>query len=366
MAEDPRTGNAIIPEDKNRELSLSSEIVSRGLGLVAKIENQRDIKKYKQPIRYFVGFHAPQCCMDFSRNGEFALITRYGHLYNNPEFENPELTVWEVANGNTRVLSAKEHGLALRYVYSVALSHSGDFALVGYDDGSIVCWDVKNDLILHEFIGNPKYGELEEGAKQDCSVRSVLFSPDNQYFAEGNHLHARIRSIESGVEIQQLNKRIDFYNQMAFSYEGGKLLVGSLPDFSTLIEVGGKQESLSFGGPSDAIAAVSIFPDRQKLITMDWYGVLTIWNAMSGDKISQWSHAKSPIRGWNSVAVSQNGQRIISGGSDTYMRLWTLDGQEICEYPHNTRVVKVAFLLDGQQALSSCWDGSVYLWELLD
>ena len=46
------------------------------------------------------------------------------------------------------------------------------------------------------------------------------------------------------------------------------------------------------------------------------------------------------------------------------MRLWTLDGQNICEYEHKTTVSKVAFLPDGQHAVSGCWDGSVYLWRL--
>ena len=135
----------------------------------------------------------------------------------------------------------------------------------------------------------------------------------------------------------------------------------------------------------DQIVAVSIFPDNQKVVSLNQNGIINIWDIAKGSEISRWSHTKStsdvipekqsgenlvvaqkdPITwGLSSVTVSPDGKRILSGGGDTYMRLWTLEGDEICEYPHNTRVAKVAFLPDGYHALSGCWDGSVYLWDL--
>ena len=117
-------------------------------------------------------------------------------------------------------------------------------------------------------------------------------------------------------------------------------------------------------------------------------GLITVWDALEGHEISHWSHVKSRedahdvvsrrplatdldvvvtnpmIWGLSSVAVSPDGKRLLSGGGDTYMRLWSLEGHQIYEYPHRTRVVRVAFTSDGRQALSGCWDGSAYLWEL--
>jgi WD40 repeat protein len=143
------------------------------------------------------------------------------------------------------------------------------------------------------------------------------------------------------------------------------------------------------------VRAVSIFPDNQQLVSLEGNGTITLWNATDGHEISHWFHSKSLLDvrdrlsveeveqvGWSvdkkdpyyeyrlpylpsrSIAVSADGKRILSGGCDQYMRLWNLDGSELCEYQHSSRVIKVAFLPDGQRVLSASWDGSISLWEL--
>jgi WD40 repeat protein len=64
------------------------------------------------------------------------------------------------------------------------------------------------------------------------------------------------------------------------------------------------------------------------------------------------------------VAISPDSRYILSGGGDTYMRLWSLNGKLIGEYPHGSRVVKVAFHPDERRVLSGGWDGSVCIWKL--
>jgi WD40 repeat protein len=57
---------------------------------------------------------------------------------------------------------------------------------------------------------------------------------------------------------------------------------------------------------------------------------------------------------------------IAATGSfnDKTMYLWDLStGTEKAEYRHNNPVVSIKFLPGGNQILSACFDGSIFLWD---
>jgi WD40 repeat protein len=66
-----------------------------------------------------------------------------------------------------------------------------------------------------------------------------------------------------------------------------------------------------------------------------------------------------------SVVFSPDGKRILTGGGDTFMRLWDPDtGEQIRTFRHPTTVWDVAISPDGKTALSGCGDGLTRLWDL--
>lgn len=415
---DPPNLNAIIPADSNKSLSLPVEMVNRGLVLATKLELKRNIQNYQTPSKQCPGSYTP-ACVSFSKNGKFALITGYGK-----RVSSPCLIVWNAIDKsrNIAMLPQKDQ----EFVYSTALSKNAEFALVGYSDGHILCWDIKKHTARYfstdtnnpyqgdrlvfsvKFSPHQSFQDHRTSAntknpttnQPDRSVTAIIFSPDERYFAEcTGHLRIRIREIKSGKEIQRFSVGyLNYYNQMAFSDDGSKLVVargenttskGGMRSSITLFDLTGKREPLMFDGDRIIQAtAVVFFPDNQKVLSLESGGVITVWNALDGNEIFHWSHVKSRddandlvsrkkvsanmsiefrnpmVWGLSSVAVSPDGKRILSGGGDTFMRLWSLDGHQIYEYPHSTRVASVAFTPDGRQALSGCWDGSAYLWEL--
>lgn len=388
MADDHfSTDYGIIPDETDRHLALPSEMVSNGLELAIRIEKRQGLAKYNKPILKFPGV-LKGSCIHFSRDGKFVAITSYGK-----QKDNPGLVVWNVVmKGSLSIFpEAGLEGTGPRHIYSVALSQHGDLALIGYGDGSLYRSDIVDHVIRnYSMIDKDPYPH---------QVSAITFSPDDRYFADCTGPVVRIRETESGKEIQRWQAYNPYYNQIAFSDDGSKLLIahgeqtvykGWGSNFLTLLDLSGKQAPVFFGGDRirDA-SAVAISPDNQNVVSLDSEGIITVWNATTSDEMSHWSHAKSSsnvdnniiskrqvgpnltmvttnpvIWGLSSIAISPDGRRILSGGADHYMRLWTLNGHELWEYPHDSRVVKVAFTPDGRHALSGCWDGSVYLWGL--
>ncbi len=67
-----------------------------------------------------------------------------------------------------------------------------------------------------------------------------------------------------------------------------------------------------------------------------------------------------------SVAISPDGSRALSGGSDNTVRLWDMEtGEQLAALEgHTDAVMSVAFSPDGRMALSGSRDGTVRLWSL--
>lgn len=339
--------------------------------------NQRTIPKSKEPAHRFSSIGTIGI-VDFSRDGKYAVLP--GNITGD-DYQ-PDASVVEILTGKITPLFGRSQPHS---VVSVAISSKGDFVLASYDITGLLCWDVKN-MVLHDYLG------ATSNTYQDPLVYMV-FSPDDKYFAYHLTYNISLHNTLSGEYIRGFHGNRSHYNQMAFSHDGNNLFV-ACADGMIRYDVTGRKEPMLFADDKE-IGAVSIFPGDQKLVTLEGNGTITVWDAPSGKEISHWLHSKSPQNlsdrlsveeveqaGWfvdksevnyklllpyvslRSIAVSEDGKRILSGCGDNYMRLWNLEGKEICEYQHDSRVVKVAFQQDGQLALSACWDGSIFLWEL--
>src|ERR1700727_2866570 len=68
----------------------------------------------------------------------------------------------------------------------------------------------------------------------------------------------------------------------------------------------------------------------------------------------------------NSLAISPDGQRILSGSNDSTIRIWNaISGAEVLPplHGHNGRVFSVAFSPDGTHISSGSRDKTVRVWD---
>lgn len=369
MTDQSRPETTLVPTASDKQLALPSQLISRGLALATRIEHQQGLQKYQRPIRYYAGLHALSR-IAFSKDGKFAAITGGDVSSSSESLE--DVIIWNVLNGDITILSSIEHGFTNLgqggKIWDLALSSTGDLALVGYDDGDILCWDVKRNQVLYRITGS---WMLE-------SVKCLRFSPGDQSFAYSLYYNLNVHDTQSGKYLESIDNASCSVSSV-FSADGSKLLSVS-GDSSKLVDILGKQEPVYFRN-TVTIQAFAISPDNRRVLSLDCNGLITIWDARSGDEILHWVHAESRsgpcvqcpenqkmkcfhVYPSGSMDIPPDSKKMLSSVGYRNMRLLTLDGQEICEYPHNTPVVKVAFSSDGRHALSGCCDGSVYLWEL--
>ncbi|MEH1932210.1 MAG: caspase family protein, partial [Nostoc sp.] len=119
--------------------------------------------------------------------------------------------------------------------------------------------------------------------------------------------------------------------------------------------------SIPLRGHEDYVYSVAISADGQTIVSGGRDGTVRLWNLQGLPLVE-------PLRGHegsvNSVAISADGQTIVSGGDDGTVRLWNLQGLPLVEplRGHEGCVNSVAISADGQTIVSGGTDGTVRLW----
>ncbi|MEH2258066.1 nSTAND1 domain-containing NTPase, partial [Nostoc sp.] len=116
-----------------------------------------------------------------------------------------------------------------------------------------------------------------------------------------------------------------------------------------------------FRGDQGRVRSVAISRDGQTIVSVGDDGTVRLWN-FQGQPLAE------PFRGhqrgvW-SVAISPDGQTIVSVGDDGTVRLWNFQGLPLAEpfRGHQRGVWSVAISPDGQTIVSVGEDGTVRLW----
>jgi WD40 repeat protein len=115
-------------------------------------------------------------------------------------------------------------------------------------------------------------------------------------------------------------------------------------------------------GHLEAVSSVAISPDGQRIVTGSRDATARVWEAASGKELLTLKGHGALI--W-SVAFSPDGQRIVTGSQDQTAKVWdAATGKELLTFKgHSGWVFSVAFSPDGQRMVTASGDGTAKVWE---
>jgi WD40 repeat protein/serine/threonine protein kinase len=251
--------------------------------------------------------------------------------------------LWDVSSGRClRIFQGHAS-----FVSSVGVSSDGLWAISGSNDCTVRIWEISSGRCLRTFETDSGWG-----------VSAFALSPDRRWMlSAGNAL--RLWEVSRGVSapwvlVRPRSNREQFQNWSRYQtclQRGVEHL--NRREWRKAVKEGRKM--LECDGYGQALEAFDLINQANH------HGIKKRLRAgfcraiLSGHKDSV-----------NSVSLSSDGRRALSGSSDKTLRLWELPSGRCVRVleGHTDEVVAVAFSHNGSTALSGSSDGSLRLWEL--
>lgn len=244
----------------------------------------------------------------------------------------------------------------LSLVSSVTVTSDGK-VIAGLQTGTFEVWNLSSGQALSSIgegikdWGNP--------AVSPDFVTATAVAPNGQYAISAfGHGILKVWDINSGHLVCSLG------HQSGQWVSGGHLLAGMIYYCFHL----GSSKFLIWENPNwiDVLAVTS---NGQQLISGDRDGTVKIWDLNLAIKLN---NAVEPclLKGHTSpicaLAVTSNGEKIISGSHDGTIKVWDVESRtELhCLIGHEKKVSALAVTPDGEKIISGSIDGMLKVWNL--
>jgi RNA polymerase sigma factor (sigma-70 family) len=231
------------------------------------------------------------------------------------------IRIWDVAQGK-EVRRMKGSGTL---IHVLAFAPSGQTLVSGSEDGAVELWETAT--------GAKKWQSMRPG-----EVRALAFAPDEKTLVAGGGSGVWATSVKrqepffvmldpkDGREVGRHSTERNTVTSLAFSKDG-KVFAAGLGDTLRVWEgIAGKERTVT-NGHENAIASVAVSEDDNLAVTGGSDGVIILWDLASGTE-------KRRLRGhtgWvRAVALVPGSKLLASASTDQTVRLWDLAaGKEI-------------------------------------
>jgi WD40 repeat protein len=192
--------------------------------------------------------------------------------------------------------------------------------------------------------------------------RSLAFSPGGRVLAMGGGgPDVRLWDVEAWIEQEPLRVGTGAVRSVTFAPDGTKLAVGtwnsrSQPAIVTLWEWPARRRLAELGPFPRSINALAFSPDGGRMVIADASGRVLLWDVGAGRELTRWQAHESGILG---LALSPDGRLIATACyADGGVRLWdAISGGQRGALKVSTCVPALAFSPDGTLLAMARGDG---------
>ena len=276
---------------------------------------------------------------------------------------NGSLVATGSADNTVRVWNARSGEQIARFCWrtrgirAVAFTPDGlEIASIS-NDGGVRVWDLSST------------GELVSIDGTDNYTFAMCLSPDCTKIAKGAHNSRSVIVMDLNSREEVLCLKTSCHigcvalspngRQVAVGLETGIMMVGDI------VDAGGQFRPLRVGAATTSgwIIAAAFSPDGRLVAGVTLSGIM-VWDVSTGVEVTCLKgRTENMIL---SVAFSSNSRRICSGGDDSSIGVWELDGgAELARFHgHTDAVYGVAFGCRDEMLVSGSADMSARLWEV--
>ena len=122
-------------------------------------------------------------------------------------------------------------------------------------------------------------------------------------------------------------------------------------------------EVRTLSGHNNWIRSIAISPDGQTVVSGSWDNTIKVWDWVNGSLQGTLATQSDKIF---AVAITPDGQTVISGGADGTINIWDLATESLKNTltDHTNAVYSIAISRDGQTVISGSADGTIKIWDL--
>lgn len=312
----------------------------------------------------------------------------YGYLRLGVLPVNPILVIRSLPSSRFLQKTLTTTGFESFFDIDVAISPNGKTIVSGgHEKDTIKIWDLATGKELHTLKANSY---------------SVVISPDGQKIVSGSYQRINIWDLTTGKLLRNFIGYYSLVNKVAVSPDGNTLVsVGNdtiingivkdetfvginLPKINlellpkvviNLPPIERTKESikiwdLATGRKLHTLEShaysIAISPDGQTILSGSGDNTIKIWHLATGKllhTLTDHSEILTPV--W-SVAIRTNGKTLVSGSYEKTIKIWDLATEKLLHTltGHSNSVNSVAISPDGQTIVSGSGDNTIKVWDL--
>jgi WD40 repeat protein len=252
--------------------------------------------------------------------------------------------VWNLATGEAQTLAGHAFG-----VLHAAFSNDGSRVVTASVDGTVRVWNLST-------------GEFQPLEGHTDWVRHAAFSNDgSRVVTASNDGTVRVWNLSTG-EFQPLAGHTDWVRHAAFSNDGSRVVTAS-DDGTARVWNLSTGEFQPLEGHTDWVLHAAFSNDGSRVVTASNDGTARVWNLSTGEAQTLEGHTSRV----NHAAFSNDDSRVVTFGRDT-TRIWTLEGQQLAEYPGRGLAVNPTFtrVTTTQETSALIPEHSITVWRIDD
>jgi WD40 repeat protein/serine/threonine protein kinase len=221
---------------------------------------------------------------------------------------------------------------------------------VGYQDGSVHCWDRRNRKFL-------------EPIRHPGKIRTIAISRNGEFLLTGGvDGKAMVWPTLSGNGPSKQLVHEKKVRCATFSPSGKLVLTGSDDGTARLWDWGLGTQLQKFN-TGYTVSAVAFSPNEDICATGCFDGKIQLWETMTGKQVF---FPASHLNFVNALSFSPDGKTLATGSDDNTARLWSISTREPLSPPltHLASVNAIAFSPDGKLLFTGSADHEARVWTI--